>query len=98
MMLSTSPAWRCSVARSSGIHSMVLVYGQNTVVLEFRPDFESFSLTPNQRAAGKLLDQIGLNLKAAEAINFLFSEPGSNIPGDLEKISPEGLTAFYEIS
>ena len=75
-----------------------LVYGQNTVVLEFRPDFESISLTPNQRAAGKLLDQIGLNPKAAEAINFLFSEPVSNIPGDLEKISPDGLTAFYEIS
>jgi outer membrane autotransporter protein len=75
-----------------------LVYGQNTVVLEFRPDFESFSLTPNQRAAGKLLDQIGLSPKAAEPINFLFSEPVSNIPGDLEKISPDGLTAFYEIS
>src|SRR5271166_1083425 len=75
-----------------------LVYGQNTVVLEFRPDFESFSLTPNQRAAGKLLDQIGLNPKAAEPINFLFSEPVSNIPGELEKISPDGLTAFYEIS
>ncbi|HME08632.1 MAG TPA: hypothetical protein VKG25_16370, partial [Bryobacteraceae bacterium] len=75
-----------------------LVYGQDTVVLEFRPDFESISLTPNQRAAGKLLDQIGLNPKAAEAINFLFSEPVSNIPGDLEKISPDGLTAFYEIS
>jgi len=75
-----------------------LVYGQNTVVLEFRPDFESLSLTPNQRAAGKLLDQIGLNPKVAEPINFLFSEPVSNIPGDLEKISPDGLTAFYEIS
>jgi uncharacterized protein with beta-barrel porin domain len=75
-----------------------LVYGQNTVVLEFRPDFESLSLTPNQRAAGKLLDQIGLSPKAAEPINFLFSEPVSNIPGDLEKISPDGLTAFYEIS
>src|SRR5208337_3504545 len=75
-----------------------LVYGQDTVVLEFRPDFESISVTPNQRAAGKLLDQIGLNPKAAEAINFLFSEPVSNIPGDLEKISPDGLTAFYEIS
>ena len=31
-------------------------------------------------------------------INFLFSEPVSNIPGDLEKISPDSLTAFYEIS
>jgi hypothetical protein len=61
-------------------------------------NFTSFPLTPNQIAAGNLLDQIQLNPKAAELISFLFKEPVSNLPGDLEKISPDGLTAFYEIS
>jgi outer membrane autotransporter protein len=45
-----------------------------------------------------LVDQIELNPKAADLISFLSKEPVSNLPGDLEKISPDGLTAFYEIS
>jgi hypothetical protein len=72
----------------------VLVYGQNTVSLVFLPDFAKLARTLNQRLAGNLLDQIALNPKAAELISFLFEEPISNLPGDLGKISPEGLTAF----
>ncbi len=33
----------------------------------------------------------------ANLISFLDQEPFANLPADLEKISPEGLTAFYEI-
>jgi len=75
------------------------VYEQNSVVLEsISSDIASFALTRNERAAGNLVDQIQLNPKAADLIAFLFAEPVSNVPGDLEKISPDGLTAFYEIS
>jgi subtilase-type serine protease len=75
-----------------------LIYGPNTVLLEFSSNFGSFALTPNQRAAGNLLDRVAFNPKTAELISFLFNEPVANIPGDLDKISPDGLTAFYEIS
>ena len=76
-----------------------LVYGQNALNLGFRlSDFASLARTPNQRAAGNLLDQSALNPEADELISFLYEEPISNLPGDLKKISPEGLTAFYEIS
>ncbi len=61
-------------------------------------DFESFAQTPNQRAAGNLLDETQLNPKIGELISFLSKEPVSNLPGDLEKISPDSLSSFYEIS
>src|SRR5271165_75403 len=61
-------------------------------------NFASFALTPNQSAAANLVDQVELDPKAADLVGFLFKEPFANLPGDFEKISPEGLTAFYEIS
>ena len=30
-------------------------------------------------------------------MSFLYKEPFANLPSDFEKISPDGLTAFYEI-
>jgi subtilase-type serine protease len=75
-----------------------LIYGPNTVLLEFSSNFESIALTPNQRAAGNLLDRVAFNPRTAELISFLFNEPVTNLPGDLDKISPAGLTAFYEVS
>jgi outer membrane autotransporter protein len=45
-----------------------------------------------------MLDQVELNPRAASLIGFLFKEPLANLPGDFEKMSPEGLTAFYEVS
>ena len=36
--------------------------------------------------------------RAANLISFLNQEPFANLPADFEKISPEGLTAFYEIT
>jgi len=61
-------------------------------------NFASFALTPNESAAANLVDQVELDPKAADLVGFLFKEPFANLPGDFEKISPEGLTAFYEIS
>ena len=78
-----------------------MVYGPNSVLLEFLNsviNFASFALTPNQLAAANLLDAVQLDPRAANLISFLYKEPFANLPGDFEKISPDGLTAFYEIS
>jgi outer membrane autotransporter protein len=74
-----------------------LVYGPNSVVLEFRTA-SSFALTVNQLAAASLIDSTHLDPRVANLISFLDSESVANLPGDFEKISPDGLTAFYEIS
>jgi outer membrane autotransporter protein len=41
---------------------------------------------------------VQLNPKTASLFDFLYKEPFANLPADLNKISPDGLTAFYEIS
>jgi autotransporter-associated beta strand protein len=74
-----------------------LVYEPNSVLLEFRTA-ASFALTPNQFAAASLLDSVHVDPKVANLISFFDQEPFANLPGDFEKISPDGLTAFYEIS
>jgi len=84
-------------AAASGFTIAGLVYGQNSVLLEFRTA-ASFALTPNQLAAANLLDAVHLDPRAATLISFLNQEPFANLPGDFERISPDGLTAFYEIS
>jgi outer membrane autotransporter protein len=60
-------------------------------------DFSSFAFTPNQSAAANLLDAVQLDPRATNLISFLNTEPFANLPADFQKISPEGLTAFYEI-
>jgi outer membrane autotransporter protein len=61
-------------------------------------NFASFALTPNQLAAANLLDAVQLNPRAVNLISFLDKVPFANLPSDFERISPDGLTAFYEIS
>jgi outer membrane autotransporter protein len=84
-------------ATGPGFSIAALVYQQNSVLLEFL-NFASFALTSNQRAAANLLDAVHLDPTATNLISFVDQEPFANLPGDFEKISPEGLTAFYEIS
>ena len=60
-------------------------------------NFASFAFTPNQRSTATLLDQVELDPRTANLIGFLFKQPLANLPGDFEKISPAGLTSFYEI-
>jgi outer membrane autotransporter protein len=74
-----------------------LVYESDAVLLEFRTA-ASFALTPNQLAAGRLIDAMHQDTAAANLIAFLNTEPFANLPNDLQRISPDGLTAFYEIS
>jgi outer membrane autotransporter protein len=94
-------------ALTDGFDTIDLVYARNAVTLEFldlnrgvvaTTDFASFAFTPNQRAAASLLDAVELDPRAANLISFLDKEPFANLPGDFNKISPDGLTAFDEIS
>jgi uncharacterized protein with beta-barrel porin domain len=41
---------------------------------------------------------VQLDPRAANFISFLNTEPFTNLPNAFQKISPDGLTAFYEIS
>ena len=113
---------------SPGLNTIDLIYGKQSVVLEFLNqttpvspviptvptvptspsvvpptviatiNFASFALTPNQLAAANLLDAVQLNPRAVNLISFLDKVPFANLPSDFERISPDGLTAFYEIS
>jgi outer membrane autotransporter protein len=95
-------------ALTDDFNSVDLVYARQSVTLEFlelntpgvvsTTDFRSFALTPNQRAAADLLDAVQLDPRAANLISFLEKQPFANLPGDFNKISPDGLSAFYEIS
>jgi hypothetical protein len=51
----------------------------------------------NQMAAANLIDAVQLDARAANLVSFLDTEPFANLPNDLQKISPDGLTSFYEI-
>ena len=97
-------------AAGPDFNTVELVYGRNSVLLEFlnlaRPfqsvlvatDFSSFAATPLENAAATLLDAVQLDPRAAQLISFFSKEPLANLPTDFQKISPEGLTAFAEIS
>jgi subtilase-type serine protease len=74
-----------------------LIYDSNSVLLEFSSNFTSFALTPNQRAAAHLLDRVAFTPNASALVSFLFKEPVTALPDDLGKISPDGLTSFYEV-
>ena len=76
-------------APGAGFTIAGLVYGQNSVLLEFRTA-ASFALTPNQLAAATLLDAVHQDSRAANLISFLNEESFANLPGDFEKISPDG--------
>ena len=93
-----------------GFNTIDLVYARNSVTLEFlqtntpgpgpvsTTDFRSFALTPNQRAAASLLDTAQLDPRAANLVAFLGKVPFADLPNTFDEISPEGLTAYYEIS
>jgi uncharacterized protein with beta-barrel porin domain len=67
-------------ATGPGFNTVDLVYGRNSVLLEFlnvsppvppvvvTTDFSSFAFTPNQSAAGNLLDAVQLDPRAANLI------------------------------
>jgi len=46
----------------------------------------------------KQLDAMAQDSREANLISFLESDQIANLPADFEKISPDSLTALYEIS
>jgi hypothetical protein len=49
-------------------------------------------------AVARQLDKAQADPRAAQLIAFLDTEPDANLPGDFERISPDGLSALYQIS
>jgi outer membrane autotransporter protein len=82
----------------SSLLRLDLVYQPNSVVLEFASDFTAFAQTPNQRAVAIQLDAVAFDPRETQLISFLQNEPLSNLGRDFERISPDSLSALYEIS
>jgi outer membrane autotransporter protein len=61
-------------------------------------DFSSFAVTPAQTPAAGLLDAVQLDPRAAHLISFLNQQSLAKLPADFQQLSPEGLSAFDEIS
>jgi outer membrane autotransporter protein len=75
------------------------IYLPNSFVLELVPmPFALFALTPNELAVAKQLDKVRPDVREAKLIAFMDAEPTPNLPRDFEKISPDSLSALYEIS
>ena len=84
-------------ATGPGFSLVELLYEPHSVLLEFL-NYTAFAQTPNQGAAASLLDTVHLDPRAANLISFMNSQPLAKLPGDFQKISPDDLTSFYEIS
>lgn len=59
-------------------------------------DFASYALTSNQRAVATQLNNV--QLEQRQLTDFLQNQPLADLPGDFDRISPESLSALYEIS
>jgi autotransporter-associated beta strand protein len=85
-----------------GFTTVELQYSLHSVALKFvilpfpapsvvtSVDFASFARTPNQLAAGNVLDQAQFDPAAAKLISFLDNQSFSDLPADLQKITPDG--------
>jgi YVTN family beta-propeller protein/autotransporter-associated beta strand protein len=83
---------------SSSVIRFELVYLPNSVLLEFGSDFSAFARTPNQLVVASQLDRVAFDPRESQLISFLESEPTSSLASDFDKISPDSLSATYEIS
>jgi outer membrane autotransporter protein len=61
-------------------------------------DYASFALTFNQKAIGTALNAVQLTEREPALVDFLAREAFANLPGDLDKLSPESLSSIDEIS
>ena len=75
-----------------------VVYLPNSVLLEFASNFTAFAQTPNELAVATQLDRVAFDPRETQLISFLQNEPIGNLAADFEKISPDSLSALYEIS
>jgi outer membrane autotransporter protein len=83
---------------STSLNSAELVYLPNSVVLEIASNFTAFAQTPNQLSVATQLDAVAFDPRETQLIAFLENEPLGNLAADFEKISPDSLSAIYEIS
>ena len=91
---------------SDGFNTIDLVYAPNSVILEFlqtnsggvvsTTGFNSFAMTPNQRAAASLLDAVQQDPRGANLFTFLDKLPFADLPNAFHEISPEGLSPFMK--
>ena len=82
----------------SSLDGLELIYEPTSVVLEFVSDFAAFARTPNELAVAAQLDRLAFDPRETQLITFLQNEPLTNLGRDFEKISPDSLSALYEIS
>jgi YVTN family beta-propeller protein/autotransporter-associated beta strand protein len=75
-----------------------LVYQPNSVVLEFPSNFTAFARTPNQQVVAAQLDAVAFDPREAPLLAFLQNQPLGNLGADFEQLSPDSLSALYEIS
>ncbi|HWB57859.1 MAG TPA: autotransporter domain-containing protein [Chthoniobacteraceae bacterium] len=80
-----------------------IVYQNNNVYLSFdQGSFLQFAqqhgLTPNETAVAGGLDSIAGNPQFAALLGFLDNQPLQNLAGDFNLISPDKLTAIFDIS
>jgi len=80
-----------------------IVYDANDVFLSFdQGSFAAFAaqqgLTPNEFSVAQDLDKAAGDARATALITFLDNEPLGNLKGDFDLISPEELTALFDIS
>jgi len=76
-----------------------LVYEPDSVILELLfTSFAPFALTANQLTVARNLDNIVFDSRAARLIDFLASEPVTNLPADFDRIAPAELSSVYEVS
>ena len=80
------------------LFSLELVYTPNSALLEFAANFVGFALTFNEGGVAAELDKVASDPREAQLISFLRSEPLGNLPADFDRISPDSLSALYEIS
>jgi outer membrane autotransporter protein len=83
---------------STSLNSAELVYFPNSVVLEIASNFTAFAKTPNELAVATQLDRVAFDPRETQLLSFLQNEPIGNLAADFEKISPDSLSALYEIS
>lgn len=64
---------------------MNLIYGPNSVVLEFASDFTAFAKSFNQLAVAVELDRVAFDPREEQLISFLENQPLTKLSSEFEK-------------
>lgn len=88
---------------STGLLGLGAIYESNTVLLtlvqqSFETVVKAFGGTPNQVATAQALDSVAFDKNPPAVIDYLDSKPINDLPGELDRIAPEELTAVFNIA